>query len=88
MVSTFSGRILRPACADQSDAQLERRLVGYLLDHQAEILAPPGHVREAVSERLRRRPRETVRTERRNGRGNGRDLRIARGSLVSKKNGW
>ena len=60
MVSTFSERILRPACADQADPELERRLVGYLLEHQAEILAPPGHVRDAVAERLRQRPRETV----------------------------
>ncbi|KAF0308300.1 DEP domain-containing protein 1B [Amphibalanus amphitrite] len=63
MVSTFADRILRAASAEQADPELERRLVSYLLEHQAEILAPPGHVRDAVAERLRQRPRETVQYE-------------------------
>ncbi|XP_043216683.1 uncharacterized protein LOC122378981 isoform X1 [Amphibalanus amphitrite] len=63
MVSTFADRILRAASTEQADPELERRLVSYLLEHQAEILAPAGHVRDAVAERLRQRPRETVQYE-------------------------
>ncbi|XP_037091952.1 DEP domain-containing protein 1A-like [Pollicipes pollicipes] len=64
MVSTFAGRILSPPAEREAcDTVLARRLVGYLLDHHSEILAPAVQIRDAVRDRVQQQQREKVQYE-------------------------